>query len=297
MFMLRFRVSTFWKAIGSVGSANRIKNVPYRSKFGAIVTETSSSLQQPNSSPVAVIFGWNSSKGRYLKKYTQIFEERSFDSICVPANPLNTFFRSGTKVKEISMHILDLLLDLKCQERPVFLYAFSNGGCAMFFHLMEALSYPGQPFYQAVPVVGTIFDSCPISPDINSLNTAMESVTDALSNPALRMITWFSMRVFLPPVIYFNGTLQRFMNDLTESPLQCPQLILYSKTDRLAPYQDIESYAEARRSRGINIATKCWDRSEHVSHYREHASEYLVAVNTFVDKCLGIYHLNRNECI
>lgn len=294
MFMTRrWRELIVLKALRRVVLVDKIRKVPYHSRFGAVITEVPSIPQQHSNSPMVVILGWNDSKGKHLQKYGKIFEKRNFDSICIPANSFNTFFRSGTKVKKISLHILDLLLELKCQERPVFLYAFSNGGCALFFHLMEALSYPKQPFYKAVPVVGTIFDSCPISPDINNVNATIESVSDTVNNPVLRGIIWGCMRVFIPPVIYFNDTVKRFMSALKESPLKCPQLVLYSKTDKFAPYQDIDSYVEARRKRGVNIVSKCWDSSEHVNHYREHTNEYLDAVNIFVDQCLDVFELKR----
>lgn len=294
MFMTRrWRELIVLKALRRVVLVDKIRKVPYHSRFGAVITEVPSIPQQHSNSPIVVILGWNDSKGKHLQKYGKIFEKRNFDSICIPANSFNTFFRSGTKVKKISLHILDLLLELKCEERPVFLYAFSNGGCALFFHLMEALSYPKQPFYKAVPVVGTIFDSCPISPDINNVNATIESVSDTVNNPVLRGIIWCCMRVFIPPVIYFNDTVKRFMSALKESPLKCPQLVLYSKTDKFAPYQDIDSYVEARRKRGVNIVSKCWDSSEHVNHYREHTNEYLDAVNIFVDQCLDVFDLKR----
>lgn len=259
-------------------------------KYGAIITKTQGSTLD---SPVVVILGWNSSRGKHLKKYSKIFEAQNFDSICVPANPFNTFFRAGTKVKKIGLHILDLLVELNCQRRPVFLYAFSNGGCAMFFHIMEALSYPTEQFYQAVPVVGTIFDSCPINPDINSLKATKESVVDMVKSPILKSLVWCSLTVFVPPVIRFNSTVKRFMSDLTQSPLNCQQLIFYSKTDRFAPYQDIDSYAQARREKGINVRSKCWDSSEHVNHYREHADEYLSELNSFIDQCLIKFHSEK----
>lgn len=264
----------------------------YHSKFGTIITKSASPLQRKDT-PVVVILGWNSSKGKHLKKYSQIFEAKNFDSICVPAKPFNTFLRAGTKVKQISLHILGVLVELNCQRRPVFLYAFSNGGGAMFFHMMEALSYPTQPFYQAVPVVGTIFDSCPISPDINSLKATIESVSDMVKNPIMKSLVWCTLGVVVPPVIYFNSTVKRYMSAMRESPLQCPQLLLYSKTDKFAPYQDIDSYAQARRHRGINVVAKCWEGSEHVNHYREHEDEYLDLVNSFVDQCLTNYHSNK----
>lgn len=259
-------------------------------KYGAIITKTQGSTLD---SPVVVILGWNSSRGKHLKKYSEIFEAQNFDSICVPANPFNTFFRAGTMVKKIGLHILDLLVELNCQRRPVFLYAFSNGGCAMFFHIMEALSYPTEQFYQAVPVVGTIFDSCPINPNISSLKATKESVVDMVKSPILKSLVWCSLTVFVPPVIHFNSTVKRFMSDLTQSPLNCQQLIFYSKTDRFAPYQDIDSYAQARREKGISVRSKCWDSSEHVNHYREHADEYLSELNSFIDQCLIKFHSEK----
>lgn len=273
------------------GLKSRESSDLYLNKFGTIITKTPASTPY---SPVVVILGWNSSRREHLKKYSTIFETKHFDSICVPAKPINTFFRAGTKVKEIGLHILDLLVELNCQQRPVFLYAFSNGGCAMFFHMMEALSYPTEPFYQAVPIVGTIFDSCPINPHINSLKATKESVVDMVRSPILKTVVWYTLTAFIPPVIYFNGTVKRFMSGLTESPLKCPQLLLYSKTDRFAPYQDIDSYVCARRDMGINVISKCWDNSEHVNHYRQHTDEYLHELNSFIDQCLTTYHNTKD---
>ena len=283
-----YKEEIFFKARGLHSNGS----VSHHSKFGTVITEAPSLLQD-KSNPVIVILGWNSSKRKHLKKYSTIFEAKKFDSICVPAHPFNTFFRAGTKVKQISVHILDVLLELNCQKRPVFLYAFSNGGCAMFFHMMEALSYPNQPFYQAVPVVGTIFDSCPISPDIHSLKATIESVTGVVKNPVLKSVAWCTLRVCIPPVIYFDSTVKRYMSALRESPLQCPQLLLYSKTDKLAPYQVIDSYAHARRQRGVSVVAKCWESSEHVNHYREHSDEYLDVLNSFVDQCLASHHRDK----
>lgn len=264
----------------------------YHSKFDAVITETAS-----HCSPVVVILGWNGSKVKHLKKYSKIFEEKDFCTICVPAKPFNTFLRAGTKVKQISLHILDVLSDLNGQERPVFLYAFSNGGCAMFFHMMEAVSYSTRPSYQRVPIVGTIFDSCPIRPDFNSLKATKESVVDMIRSPVLKSILWHSMGIIIPAVLVFNSTVKRYMSGLTESPLQCPQLLLYSKADKLAPYQDIENYSQARKERGIFVVSKCWERSKHVNHYREHTVEYLDVLNYFIEHCLTTYESTKSDLV
>ena len=256
----------------------------YGTKFKAVVTEGHSSTH--GKTPIVAILGWNSSKDKHLAKYSSIFEEKGFCTLRIPANPLNTFFRAGTEVKRISHHILDVLLELNSQQRPVFLYAFSNGGCAVFFHIMEALSTPDQPYFKAVTLAGTIFDSCPVDPNIKSVKIVQESVTDSIKVPILKPLVWHSLGIIVPLVVHYDSTVKRFMSALTNSQLRCPQLIFYSKSDRFASYKDIDKYARTRKHLGVQVMTRCWEKSGHVNHYREHEEEYLKYLNTFVDECL-----------
>ena len=256
----------------------------YNTKFGTVVTETR--LSSGKKSPVVAVLGWNGSRQKHLAKYSAIFEEKGFSTICVPANPFDTFFRSGSKVKRIGVHVLDTLFELASEERPVFLYAFSNGGCAVFYHINELLNTPNQPFYKAFTVAGTIFDSCPIDPNIKSVRIVQRSVTDAIKNPFVRPLVWGTLGITVPFIVYFSGTVKKFMPALTSSPSRCPQLVFYSKADRFAPCKDIEKYVHAREDLGVMVTAKCWENSGHVNHYREHKEEYLRLLHTFIDKCL-----------
>ena len=105
------------------------------------------------------------------------------------------------------------------------------------------------------------------------------------------------MGIIIPAVLVFNSTVKRYMSGLTESPLQCPQLLLYSKADKLAPYQDIENYSQARKERGIFVVSKCWQRSKHVNHYREHTAEYLDVLNYFIEHCLTTYESTKSDLV
>ena len=258
----------------------------YKSKFGVVVTEFSSSNEVK---PVVAILGWNSSRDKHIAKYSAIFEDKGFDTVCITAHPFNTFFRTGSKVKQISEYLLDILNGMGCSQRPVFLYAFSNGGCAMYFHMMEALTTKGHIHHNAMPVVGTIFDSCPINPNMDSVKIVQESVTDAIHMPLVRPLVWYGLGITVPLLVKFNTTIKRFMEDLTNSSLTCPELILYSKADKLAPYKDIETYIKAIENRGVDVTARCWEESSHVNHYREHTEEYLGLLNLFIDKCLNLY--------
>lgn len=267
-----------------------VQTLTYRKKFGVVVTE---SIPHDTTKPVVTILGWNSSKDKHIAKYSSIFEEQGFDTVRVTANPFNTFLRSGTKVREISEYLLNTLHTMDCHQRPVFLYAFSNGGCAMYFHMVKALTTTGHRYHNLLPVVGSIFDSCPVIPNMKSVNAVQETVTDAVKLPFLKPLVWHSLGVVIPLVIHFNSTVKHFMEDLTNSPLITPRLILYSKADKFAPYKDISNFADALKNRGIDVTQKCWELSGHVNHYRDHTEEYLNLLHEFLEKCLDIYKKNQ----
>jgi len=248
------------------------------------VTETESSEQAK--SPVVVILGWNSSKDKHLAKYSDIFTQNNYATVRVTANPFNTFFRSGTKVKQIGHNVLKVVDSLCGNERPVFLFAFSNGGGAVFFHMMEALTNQQSEYFNKVHIAGTIFDSCPVNPDIKSVRIVQESVTEQIPNRLMKSLAWYSLGIFVPAIVHLNPTVKRYMDGMKQSSLRCPQLVLYSKTDRFAPYVDIDDYVGARRQFGVNVGTKCWEKSGHVNHYREHTKEYLKLLHDFVAECL-----------
>ncbi|EDO36905.1 predicted protein [Nematostella vectensis] len=236
--------------------------------------------------PVVIILGWNSSKDNHLRKYSELFEKRHFSTVRVTANPFNTFFRSGSKVKFISHYILKTLSEYNLTEKPVFLYSFSNGGCAMYFHIMEALTKSDSEFFNTINIRGSIFDSCPINPNIESVKLVQSSVTDNVKNPIAKAAIWYSLGIFTPLVVYLNPTVKKFMSELEQAPLHSPQLVLYSKSDRLAPYKDIDKYVLVRRALGVSVTAKCWEKSGHVNHMREHPEEYIKYLNEFLDHCL-----------
>jgi hypothetical protein len=237
-------------------------------------------------SPVVVILGWNNSQDKHLVKYSEMFEHRSCGIVHATANPFNTFYRSGTKVKQIGHHILDVLLEMNCAERPVFFYAFSNGGGAVFFHVMEALTTAQSKYYGKVKIAGSIFDSFPVPPHRKNVKIVQKTVTGYIQNPIVRGLVWYGLGVSVPLFILFDSTLKRYMPGLISSPLRCDELVLFSKSDPFAPYLDIEDYVKERRKRGVHVVSKCWEKSVHVNHYRENTDEYSRLVDRFIDDCL-----------
>ena len=256
-------------------------------KYGAEIRNSGE-----HSKPLVVILGWNDCKSKHLQKYSNIFEAKGWSTICLPTKSFNTFFRSGTEVKTIGLYLAEVIKNETQKTQPVFLYSFSNGGCAVYFHLAEALSYKAGPYFNSINVVGSIFDSCPVKPTLESVPRVQVSITEHMRNPVLRQIVWYAVGLLLPTLVKLNPVLQRFFDDLGKIPLKCPQLFLFSKADHLAFVDDIEEHMNDRRARGVKVFSKCWEDSPHVQHYMKYPEEYVKLLDEFVTNCFNEHKQN-----
>ena len=256
-------------------------------KYGAVMRTPLMENSSKASKPLVVILGWNDCKPKHLQKYSSIFETKGWSTIFLPTKSFNTFFRSGTEVKRIALYIAGIIKDQGKKDQPVFLYAFSNGGCAVYFHLVEALTTAGGQYYNSVNVIGSVFDSCPVKPTIESVKRVQISITEHMTNPIVRPIVWYSVGFVLPLLVKTKPVLQRFFDDLGKIPLRCPHLFLYSKVDHLAFCEDVEEHMDAQKAHGVNVFSKCWEDSPHVQHYMKYPQEYLKLLDEFVTVCLN----------
>ena len=262
------------------------KIIMEKKNYGAFVTRAAS--ESSAIKPVAVILGWNDSKMKHLKKYSGLFESRGWSTVCLPTKSYNTFLRSDTKVKTISFYMIDLIKELAKNGNPVFLCSFSSGGCTVHFHIAEALTTHGHEHFNAFKVVGSVFDSCPATPNLESIPQIQKSVTDGIKNPVIKAATWYALGIAIPHVLK-KPLVQRFSQDLGKMPLKNPELFLYSKGDMLVPYQDITKHIGNRESQlgqAGKVFSKCWEDSSHVSHYKKYPEQYTELLDKFIEVCL-----------
>lgn len=290
--------ASLWKkrlveCISSLHTSQKIDN-SYR-KLGTTVTETEMSQQAKN--PVVVILGWNGAKDKHLAKYSDIFTQRNYGTVRVTANPFDTFCRLDNKVKQNSLQVLKVLDYMDCTERPVIFYAFSQGGGAVFYHMMRALTTPQSEYFDKFKVAGTIFDSCPLKLDISGKTRLLKSITDNMANPVLKMAVWYGLGIIVEVAVRFSKVAPRYMDDMKSSPWRCKQLVFYSKADLYSPHDDISDYIDARRERGVSVVSKCWENSAHVSHFKEHPDEYLKLLDDFINDCMSTYMGNADNKI
>ena len=257
-------------------------------KIGAVVTQSGTD----SSSPVVAILGWNSAQDKHLAKYSEIFEKKGFDTVRISANPVNTFIRLS-RVKDVSLELLDILVEMNSnQNRPVILYSLSMGGFNVYYFICQAISAQGQRHFNAIHVVGCIFDSCPHFPGLQSLKGVQSTIVETIPNPLLKGLVWVGLGVVTPPAFLLSSTVKRLIPDTIASPLGCPELFLFSNVDHLVPENNVRTFMDAHKKKGIEVFSKLWEGSGHVQHYKNYPTEYLKEVNTFTDYCLK-WHVSK----
>ena len=236
-------------------------------------------------SPLLVLFGWGNAKMEHLVKYSEILECKNFTVLCVRTTLLNSLFRIENAKKE-GLAVRKVIDDLcvNYPERPIILYTFSNGGCCIyhfFVENMDSLTYPGRN------IKGVMFDSCPVTPSVESAVRVHKAFALQMNSPFLEYVSWPLVKLSVYIMLNYNKNVQDFMNILENSKLMCPQLFLFSKKDELAGYEDILDFIKIRQTNGVDISYKLWTDSSHVGHMRKYESEYVKIVESFVEKCLG----------
>ena len=260
-------------------------------KIGAVVSRAGT--ESSNSSPVVALLGWNSAQDKHLAKYSEIFEQKGFDTVRIAANPFNTFMLLN-RVKEISMELLDILVEMKSQQnRPFILYSLSMGGFNVYYFLSQAISTPGQRHFNSIQVMGCIFDSCPHFPGMHSLKGIQSTILETIPNPLIKIPVWVGLALAVPPIYLFGPYIKQLIPGTISSPLGCPELFLFCKTDPLVPDKDVWVFIEAHKNKNIKVFSKCWEVSGHVQHYKNYPDEYLKHVNGFIDYCLKQHLTSR----
>ena len=263
--------------------STRFTSTQVLTKYGTLVTR---SVTESPRTPVVAILGWNDARMKHLQKYSKIFEKKNWTTVCLPATSFDTFFRPSSKVKTISMYMMDLLKQLTSDGNPVFLYSLSSGGCTVYYHIAKSLTMPESSHFDAFQVVGAIFDSCPVRSTKEGIRRLQISVTERVRNPIVCNLIWYSVGAAMPFVVRLDPLLKTIFDDLQVLKLNCPELYFYSKADKLALYQDIENFIVQRKSQGLTILDKRWDDPPHVSHYMRYPVEYLELLEQFLNICL-----------
>jgi len=158
---------------------------------------------------------------------------------------------------------------------------------------MTLLGHMLREKYGSSPVQGLftsalILDSCPA---VGNLNTIKLAFTAVVRNPVVRLIVLiflytkhfiglglsllFGKRIMIMENLRIEMSNPRV---LTWMSLHTPRLYLFSRKDKLIPWQEVTSHAETARERGMDVLCELFEESEHVAHVRVEPERYWSSV-------------------
>ncbi|CAH9088423.1 unnamed protein product [Cuscuta epithymum] len=83
-----------------------------------------------------------------------------------------------------------------------------------------------------------------------------------------------------------NRRLVKIISTLVNDQPPCPQLYLYSTSDKVIPFRSVESFIDEQRGRGREVLSFNFRTSPHVDHYRTFPSTYASLLQSFLERCL-----------
>jgi hypothetical protein len=265
---------------------------------------------------LVVIAGWLGSQPKQLRRYEELYEQMGFQThsrIATPSMIVKTCLDSSSKIhmptnwppsRNSLTSVEDLAWDIlarvhETQSKCVIFHVLSNGGCFVWEHIRLILggihndpnSDSVQPILTSIQksLRGVVFDSCPAT-DVACIDRALEYCSETEQADVLRELKQDSLSFLRSDSSQqlLNARSTVYVDRLGSDDWALPQLYLYSESDHLATAPGIDALVDRRRDLlgKRMIWRRRWKNSPHVSHIREHPSDYKNAVDSFVEFCL-----------
>lgn len=229
--------------------------------------------------PLILLFAWMLSKNKHIDKYREFWTSRGYDILTVQTKPLDLLLPTigGKKVAE---NVLNLLSKVKYDQMVI--HAFSVGGYQLgeFLCLLSNESRNGNPDAQRVnqAMKGWIIDSCVFA------DSCPPGLSKAITHhPTIQPMLEKGIEHFLQ--ITHSFTLDRY-NMLSKylfgNETKVPSLLLFSRDDYVSSVETNFRLAKGFEDNGVKTRTRCWEKSVHVLHYREHPEEYEYEIDRFI---------------
>ncbi|KAJ5963898.1 uncharacterized protein N7479_003774 [Penicillium vulpinum] len=243
--------------------------------------------------PVIFLAFWMNAPPRALAKYVVEYRRLVPSArIIFVRSSSNDFISLRTQTRRARLiPAVDAMRGLVTLKNPVFVHFFSNGGMSSTASLLQAWkNATGAP----LPVSAIILDSAPGSP---SLRAGLKAFSFALPRTWLlqllgksllfvclvlfKLIHFFSM--FPEPI----SLARKLINDTSLVQAANPdenlrRCYIYSDTDDLVDYRDVESHAVHTEAEGWAVRRELFKNSPHVGHMRAEPDRYWGIVREYL---------------
>ncbi|KAI5665198.1 hypothetical protein M9H77_24521 [Catharanthus roseus] len=272
----------------------------------------------------AVLLGWLGAKPKHLRRYVELYNARGIHAVTFVASVWDVLSVDlGRKLQE---RINVLARELSCwlsesekdgRERFLIFHTFSNTGWLAYGAILD--SFQERPDLLE-KIKGCIIDSGGdpnIDPKVwaagfatamlkkrssstyplveaggnkmgDSIDTSKIQGKDPLLIETLLLSAFEKMFSFLLKLPDINQRLSRIISILVNRQPPCPQLYLYSRADKVIPFQSVESFIEDQKRAGKSVQSFDFGSSPHVDHYRTFPDLYSLHLENFLNASLPL---------
>ncbi|KIY50751.1 hypothetical protein FISHEDRAFT_37901 [Fistulina hepatica ATCC 64428] len=265
--------------------------------------ERTSIVPVPSPSLV-LIFGWMGSSMNHLHKYTRVYETLYPNAAQLLITCDKSIFWTDERRNQLALLPAAEVLEAHVNAgdniiaRPqarILVHSFSNGKFASIFlsgaiqlvTLGRLLKFRQSKMSCAASAL--VIDS---APGDTNLQQALLAFTGLVSNPFLKV----PVRAFIFVLWGFSGLLRLFgvssILDRMKRRLQepdllpwmsatnTPRLYVYSKTDAVVSFEQVQKHIAGTRARGVHVREEVFEDSPHVAHGRTDPERYWAAVQS-----------------
>ncbi|XP_054155739.1 transmembrane protein 53-like [Oppia nitens] len=235
--------------------------------------------------PLTLLLAWMLAKDKHIEKYRQMWFKRGFDVLTVRTSPLDLLLPPVGGLA-VAKNIANTLNELSGQYNEIVIHIFSVGGYQFGLTLKQMI---GKPEYQYIldSIKGMVIDSM-VYPDDCAPGLSRAITLNPIVQPVIEQSIHGFLRLFKNiSVKYYDIAFDAYANPKAKYP----GLFLYSKDDLVSSVATNDYLVDTWRRAGHNVRSKCWDRSTHVLHYRDHQQEYEDELDAFI-KSLKLRNAN-----
>ncbi|KAF1953073.1 hypothetical protein CC80DRAFT_494942 [Byssothecium circinans] len=273
----------------SPAPATATKPLSFMEKLGPLVfiyrPSEASSTSADHQPRLIVISSWTDAKdvhiAKYIAKYQAMYPAAQ---ILLLRSTMGCIFRPsqiGPLMRVAASAIRAAFqAPVLSSSPPLLIHAFSNGGSSSIANLYEQFAATAGPNDdKRLPPHVTIFDSCPglfrIPRAVAFVSVGLPFFQKLIAVPFLYAFAAFwtaSMALGLLPNSL--GNWYKSHNHNVANTAEVRRVYIYSPTDALTDYKDVETHAAEAKSDGFSVALEKYEGSAHVSHLRKDETRY-----------------------
>ncbi|KAJ5068990.1 hypothetical protein M0811_12027 [Anaeramoeba ignava] len=239
---------------------------------------------------LSLIFGWFGCQPYILQKYVDLHKDLDFNSIPVTDSRLSLLFPLHYG-RNFGKRVVQEILDQNLEDSYILFHCFSGHGFYNCCHFLQELRIQKNSNPKAEKldsnITGIIFDS---SPPIPSKQLIIKGVTNSFPKAPniVKKMVKFGSNVFtkIQPTVLSHSKKIMGLTKTGEFSLEFPQLYLYSKSDNVCPYQEVEEFLANQKKIGNCVESFFWENVPHVQLFRFHPIQYKKLIKDFTDKAI-----------